>query len=723
MSIRKKIVLLVITLTLCIITGISQVTAVGSDYIKERLSEIYNDLSSDDLAVIRESRNRIQDMVDKYEADPEKWVQYESIVDDLWTKIEQGSGDKLKDYPALTKGAVLRIVLRLSSISYDSSFRALDEIRNDSDLRQAMDAIIKLADKSEGMDAITLADVNEFLQDVEDAIDVKLDGDLDLNVALTKLISSIGKYDQLLQEGDTVTAQILHYYNIELEDILKTILNVAEADTPNGERVDPGYRALKVLATALFGVEERKSGGGGVIYYPPVSTLPITGIQSSPLPQDFKETINEQFDEWKQRMLKHEESSSSQASDTKHFVAFMERTLRELTTLIIDEVPEVKNQKAIFNLDADSLIEGLEKNIELREQVLDMAEDMSDISQLEVEWVIEVTEDAAQNEVKIPEKAVTYAQEVGITRLTVKVSGGLVSIPLDQVNDDIVIIIEEVSDPSNLDLPGEIRGIREVRAENNEGDQLESLNGRFFKVGIPVRGANSNLPYLTMFRIGEDGEFVNVGGQYNPETGMFEAYRDSFSLYAVVENRVDFQDIEPVRHWASDAIHVLAAKGILNGRAEGEYDPLATLTRAEFTVMLVKLLNIYDETAVETFEDVKDGSWYQPYIASAVKHGLIYGRDDETFDPDGSVSRAEMAVMASRALKQRISFIGDVDTQAQFSKYTDANHIYSGMQEDLALAIREGIISGVAEDKLQPHAASNRAEAAVIIYRLYQMLY
>lgn len=710
---------------MCASMGLGQAWAAESGYIMERLGQLYEDLEETDLDTIRVSRDRINEILRSYEKDPEEWSNYEAIIDVVWSKIESKKNASIEDYPDLTKEAILKIVLNLASMSYDPQFNAFSKIRADEELRPAMDAMVKLAGVQEGLNAVSMADADDFVEQLEDALDLKLDKGANLYDALLSLAGDFSsKYNALLNElkEDNVTAKILYEYNITMTDLMMPVLIIAGEETPSGDKVDEGYESLRIFAAALIGFKEDKGSGRrpGPIYIPPVSSSELSA-ERLPLPDNYEEMFSDQLEQLARELQQNAEDGDSQASLMRDLINKIERTLRDATSMTVDGEPEIVDGKADFTLEADSLIEELDENAQLRENLLaKAAEILGSDQQLELEWVIQIPHEGADNEVKVPYEAIANAKELGITRLTVQVGGALVSVPLTQIEDDIIFIVEHTDVPS--DLPGDVRGSREVRAEDSEGNVLEDLGGEQFKVGVPVDGRNPSNPYLTMFRIGEDGVNTNVGGQYNDETGLFEAYRTSFSPYAVVENWVQFDDIEPVRSWAYQAIHELAARGIVNGRGDGEFDPLAPLTRAEFATMLVNLLNVYDEHASESFTDVADGSWYQPFIASAVQAGLVYGRSDDTFAPQDQVTRAEMAVMAARALKQQLSFPGEVNIEAQLNKFNDSDGIFEGMQEDLALAIREGIIGGVAEGQLQPHNDSNRAQAAVIIYRLYQIL-
>ncbi|WFR65444.1 InlB B-repeat-containing protein [Paenibacillus amylolyticus] len=133
----------------------------------------------------------------------------------------------------------------------------------------------------------------------------------------------------------------------------------------------------------------------------------------------------------------------------------------------------------------------------------------------------------------------------------------------------------------------------------------------------------------------------------------------------------NFSDIEG--HWAADSIREAAGLGIVKGYADGTFHPGAQVTRAEFAAMLVRMLKPVPDheeviSTMLTFKDATQiGAWGIKEIAQASALGWIQGHADGTFRPNAPITRAEMAVMVSRALT-----LTDVTSESTF---TDAASI------------------------------------------------
>ncbi|MHA7966140.1 S-layer homology domain-containing protein [Paenibacillus sp. CAU 1782] len=219
---------------------------------------------------------------------------------------------------------------------------------------------------------------------------------------------------------------------------------------------------------------------------------------------------------------------------------------------------------------------------------------------------------------------------------------------------------------------------------------------------------------LTLAKIVED-KLQFFGGRY--KNGALTEARDTFSSYAVVENKVSFGDTSVVEDWAGRAIQVIAAKGAINGKAEGVFAPQDQVTRAEFAKMLIHALDLDNVSATATFGDVVANDWFAPYVAAAADLGVINGRSANRFDPQAKITRAEMATMVARALKAKgATAVEDLD--AELAVFSDAGQISSSLKEGVAFAAHHGIVIGN-DGKFSPNSNATRAQAAVIIYRAF----
>ena len=110
-------------------------------------------------------------------------------------------------------------------------------------------------------------------------------------------------------------------------------------------------------------------------------------------------------------------------------------------------------------------------------------------------------------------------------------------------------------------------------------------------------------------------------------------------------DQTQFSDIDDVLWAKKEILYLAEKKGIVSGKEKGKYMPNDTITREEFTKMIVDAANIHDTEAVCNFSDVVKGSWYESYVASAYKNGFVLGQSDEIFGIGNAITREDVCVI------------------------------------------------------------------------------
>lgn len=100
------------------------------------------------------------------------------------------------------------------------------------------------------------------------------------------------------------------------------------------------------------------------------------------------------------------------------------------------------------------------------------------------------------------------------------------------------------------------------------------------------------------------------------------------------------------------AIAAIREFGVTQGLADGTFNPTGTVTRAQMaTFLALSLWEDFDENADSGFPDVTAGATHAGAIAAILDAGITQGRPDGTFDPSGNVTRAAMATFLARAFE------------------------------------------------------------------------
>ncbi|MCL1816276.1 MAG: S-layer homology domain-containing protein [Clostridiales bacterium] len=179
-----------------------------------------------------------------------------------------------------------------------------------------------------------------------------------------------------------------------------------------------------------------------------------------------------------------------------------------------------------------------------------------------------------------------------------------------------------------------------------------------------------------------------------------------------------FADIK--NHPNQAAIEILAERGIVSGKNEISFDPNASMTRAEFTAIITRGLGL-PEKINSPFSDVLAENWYANPIATAYFYEIVNGVSSTVFKPNGTITRQEAAVMITRAaeLCGMETTRGDAiirDTLAQFADYRT---VASWAQGSLAFCYDTGMLDDDILD-INPTQIIKRCEIAEMLYRLLE---
>ncbi|WAM36354.1 S-layer homology domain-containing protein [Caldicellulosiruptor acetigenus] len=122
----------------------------------------------------------------------------------------------------------------------------------------------------------------------------------------------------------------------------------------------------------------------------------------------------------------------------------------------------------------------------------------------------------------------------------------------------------------------------------------------------------------------------------------------------------------------------------------------------------------------DNFSDVSKDAYYYNEVGIAKKLGIVKGTGNNNFKPEDPITREEMMVIISRVLNICNAKVEKGDKN-ELAIYNDRDMISEYAIEDVATLIKNGIIKG-SQNNIKPKAITTRAEAAVVIYRLVNLL-
>ena len=290
--------------------------------------------------------------------------------------------------------------------------------------------------------------------------------------------------------------------------------------------------------------------------------------------------------------------------------------------------------------------------------------------------------------------------------LTVKFSGTPYSVKLESSN------LTEIQD-KNIIISKKDEKTYTIKFTDKDGNIIEDIG---IHVAFTLPAQNK---YCTV-QLEYKGGTANWGGQYdsNNEVLIFET---SYSgTYTVLENKAKITDIDGLNAEQKKAVEFLVSKGYM--QLEGDkFNPDSTLTRYQFTQALVGMFFALDNEVKTTFTDVPKDSEFYSYVASAQKDDIVEGFTDTEFAGDMDMTTEQMVALAGRTLIKYKGYVTPEDAGKYLDTFSDRDKISDWARELVAISVREGLVDRTTE--FGPQTPINRKQAAVILYRLFLLLY
>jgi hypothetical protein len=167
-------------------------------------------------------------------------------------------------------------------------------------------------------------------------------------------------------------------------------------------------------------------------------------------------------------------------------------------------------------------------------------------------------------------------------------------------------------------------------------------------------------------------------------------------------------------HWAEEDMTLMLQTDVIKGVRGGDgllyLQPNAMITRAQFTALVVRALELKTDQPGKTFTDVGN-HWAKEEINIASALGIISGKTETEFKPNMNITRAEIAAIMARAFDPTVAF--ENGTPKQFSDLKPDHWAYDHIRKVSSL----DILRGTTATTVSPNQNAKRAEAAVMLKR------
>ena len=178
-----------------------------------------------------------------------------------------------------------------------------------------------------------------------------------------------------------------------------------------------------------------------------------------------------------------------------------------------------------------------------------------------------------------------------------------------------------------------------------------------------------------------------------------------------------FTDVSGSYKWAANSVDFMYMNDIIKGNNTKNpklFGPGAKMTRAMLVTVLYRAAGEPTVTGITNkFTDNKQGQYYYNAVLWASNMGIVNGATATTFDPNGNVTREQIAAILYR-------YEGSPTVTGSLSGYPDQAQVSSFAVTAMQWAVSTGIITGVTSGgrtTLSAKGNATRAQVAVMLHR------
>ncbi|MFA9423418.1 MAG: S-layer homology domain-containing protein, partial [Sedimentibacter sp.] len=338
--------------------------------------------------------------------------------------------------------------------------------------------------------------------------------------------------------------------------------------------------------------------------------------------------------------------------------------------------------------------------------------------------------ESRQSIIEIKTDAATYtlpAQQINIDAVSEQIGKNIelkdivVTIEIIKPTQEMVTIVENSAKVGEFTL---LAPSVEFNISCTYGDKTVNVSqfNNYVERTLEIPASVDSNKITTAVIIDADGTVRHVPTKIIIVDGKYYAKINSLtnSIYSLIWNPVVFKDIE--QHWAKAAIDDMGSRMVISGVENDTFEPDRDITRAEFATIMVRALGLEPGKGDSQFKDVNNSDWYCDYIKTAYEYKLVSGYDADTFAPNDKITREQAMAMISRAMTitgLEVELTAD-EIADVMSGFIDADKSETYAKECMVSCIKAGIVTGRTDNQIAPNNNITRAEVAVMVQRLLQ---
>lgn len=261
-----------------------------------------------------------------------------------------------------------------------------------------------------------------------------------------------------------------------------------------------------------------------------------------------------------------------------------------------------------------------------------------------------------------------------------------------------------------------------ARCNTREGEDIPKLHTHTWDAGVVTQKPTATEPGVKTFTCTICGETKT---EPIPATGVPDVCPGGPTCPGYA-----FRDMPVPTDWAHEGLDYCIYHGYIAGTSASTVSPNGVCTRAQLVSILYRVqgepttVKGYELSKLRApFDDVPRGQWYTDAIWWAKLMGVVSGTSATTFDPEGEITREQLAVILYNYTKQFAP--GSLTATGSLAGFPDAASVSSWARTEMAWAVGNGLISGTGSGSvayLTPQGSATRAQVAAILMRFEQAM-
>lgn len=171
----------------------------------------------------------------------------------------------------------------------------------------------------------------------------------------------------------------------------------------------------------------------------------------------------------------------------------------------------------------------------------------------------------------------------------------------------------------------------------------------------------------------------------------------------------DYEDMPT--GWSREAMEAAVENGLLRGDNLGRLNPQGLLTRSQMAAVVTRAFGAEVADDLSAYSDVDSGAWYYEAISRAAHMGIMSGYDGK-MSPERNITRQEAFTVLARALK-----LAD-GTSGTLWRFSDADQVAGWATGPMAAMVAAGYVNGNG-GRLNPTGNITREEFAQVMYNIF----